>query len=233
MAGKRKYDRTGPMQAKKKRSKGTTYVGSAASAAWRSSPHYQALNRRAVASKETGFVDLSSASYNFNTSGSGPTLIATIPQGASVNQRIGKKIMLKSIQIRGSAVAAATATTNDCAMLIIYDRRPTGALPAITDILVSANSIAFNNDANSGRFKILRRVDFTLAGNPTTMTENFTRNMDDYIKVNLPVEYQAAGTGAIGDISAGALYVVTVGNQAAGTAAASTTLAFRTRFVDV
>jgi len=189
--------------------------------------------RRMITFKETGFVDLASASYNFNTSGGGPTLIATIAQGASVNQRVGKKIMLKSIQIRGSAVAAATATTNDCALLIVYDRRPTGALPAITDILVSANSIAFNNDANSGRFKILRRMDFTLAGNPTTMTEGFTKNLDDYIKVNLPVEYAAAGTGAIADVSLGALYIVTVGNQAAGTAAASATLAFRTRFVDI
>jgi len=229
---KRGYDKTGPMQGPKKRVRRTS-TGAAASAAWRASPAFQKLNRRAVANKESGFVDLASASYNFNTSGGGPALIATIAQGASVNQRIGKKIMLKSIQIRGSAVAASTATTNDCALLIVYDRRPTGALPAITDILVSANSISFNNDANSGRFKILRRMDFTLAGNTTTMTESFTKNLDDYIKVNLPVEFQAAGTGAIGDISTGALYIVTVGNQAAGTAAASATLAFRTRFVDV
>jgi hypothetical protein len=50
---------------------------------------------------------------------------------------------------------------------------------------------------------------------------------------NLPVVYKAATTGAINDIEEGALYLVTVGNIAAGTAAANTSSAFRLRFKDV
>ena len=42
-----------------------------------------------------------------------------------------------------------------------------------------------------------------------------------------PVVYKAAGTGAIGDIEEGALYLVTVGQVAAGTAAAAMRVAFR------
>ena len=48
-----------------------------------------------------------------------------------------------------------------------------------------------------------------------------------------PVVYKAAGTGAIGDIEEGALYLVTVGQVAAGTAAAAMRVAFRLRFLDV
>ena len=48
-----------------------------------------------------------------------------------------------------------------------------------------------------------------------------------------PVVYKAAGTGAIGDIEEGALYLVTIGQVAAGTAAAAARLAFRLRFLDV
>lgn len=222
---------TGPRQGSKKKVK-RTYTGSAASAAWRASPAYMGLNRRAVASKESGYVDLISASYNFDTTGS-IALIATIQQGTSVQQRIGKKVVLKSLQMRGFAQAGSTATINDVAMLIVYDARPTGSLPAITDILNSANSRSFNNDANSGRFKILKRVDCVLVGG-ATLTEATYKDMDFYLDLKKrPCVFQAAGSGAIGDISEGALYVVTVGSNAAGTTAASMVAGFRTRFIDV
>lgn len=200
----------------------------------------QGLNRRGVASKETGYVDLAPAVYDINTTGS-VTLIATVAQGAAVTQRIGKKAIWKSLQFRGYASNDSTAAVNDIAMLIVYDRRPTGALPAVTDIIVTpANSNSMNNDANSGRFKILKRWDTMLIG-PVTgtiatqqLTECSAVSADFYLKLRgLPVVYKAAATGAIGDIEEGALYMVLVGSQAAGTADAFLSGGFRTRFVDV
>ena len=196
-----------------------------------------ALNRRGVASKETGFVDLATAAYNMNTTGS-IVLIPTIAQGASVNQRVGKKIKLKSLACRGWIYNDTAASANDVAFLIVYDRRPTGSLPAITDILVAANSAAFNNDANSGRFQIMKRDDFVLLGVPaigSTMTDCSAVSADFYLNLrNLPCTFKAAGTGAIGDIEEGALYLVTVGNNTGGSNnGAFGSLAFRTRFIDV
>lgn len=194
------------------------------------------LNRRGVASRETGFVDLALATYAIDTTGS-VTLINTVPQGASVNQRVGKKILLKGLQCRGDMINGSTATANDCAFMIVYDKRPTGTLPAVTDILVSANAVAFNNDANSGRFVILKRVDQTLIGNltaPANYTDLSTVSTDWWLSLkDLPTTFKAAGTGAIGDIEEGALYLVTAGQVAAGTAAAQLRVAFRTRFLDV
>lgn len=183
--------------------------------------------------RETGYSDLASASYALDTTGS-ITLIATIAQGAATTQRVGKKIMLKSIQMRGFAFSNTATTVAEGSYLIVYDKRPTGALPAITDILVSINSTAFNNDTNSGRFQIIRRQDFCFAGNstaPATGKEIFPA--DDYIKIRKPIVYKAAATGAIGDIEQGALYLVTCGASAAGTGAATLTVGFRTRFIDV
>jgi len=192
------------------------------------------MNRRGVSSPETGFVDLAATGYNFSTTGS-IALIATIAQGASVNQRVGKKIVLKSLQVRGQSISGTTTTVADCALVIVYDRRPTGSLPAISDVLVSADSTAFNNDANSGRFQILKRVDFCHTGNSTTpATGGEIRDMAMWLSLkDLPVAYKAAGTGAIGDIEQGALYLITVGSNVAGTTAPQGTLAFRTRFLDV
>lgn len=201
----------------------------------RGSYQYQVryAGRRAVLLKETGYKDLANANYQCDTTGS-ITLIATVAQGTSVNQRIGKKLRWKSLQFRGEVQNNGSATITDNAVLIVYDRRPTGSLPAITDILDTANSQSFNNDANSGRFQVLKRMDFHLIGNTTNLTSRTNASADFYLDLKgLPCEYGSAGTGAIGDISRGALYLVTVGNMAAGATAAVVNGGFRTRFVDV
>lgn len=189
--------------------------------------------RRAVLLKETGYVDLANANYQCDTTGS-ITLIATVAQGTSVNQRVGKKIRWKSLQFRGEVQNNSTATITDNAVLIVYDNRPSGSLPNITDILDTANSQSFNNDANSGRFRVLKRLDFHLIGNTTSLTSATNMSADFYLDLKgFPCEFGALGTGAIGDISRGALYLVTVGNMAAGTTSAVLNGGFRTRFVDV
>lgn len=201
---------------------------------YRSTRYGRKLNRRGAQSKETGFVDLVNASYAADTTGT-LTLIATVAQGASVNQRIGKKITWKSMFIRGSCFAGSATTTVSTAFLIVYDRRPTGGNPNITDILVSANANSFNNDTNSGRFQILLRNDYQHTGNITTpATGKEAFDISEFIKLRgRKGVFKAAGTGAIGDIEEGAIYLVTVGDIAAGTGAGTFQLGFRTRFVDV
>lgn len=187
-------------------------------------------------SKEKGYVDLAAANYPLDTTGS-VTLLNTIGQGTAVFQRIGKKVVLKGLQCRGSVSNLTTATDNDFAYMIVYDKRPTGTLPSITDILEIASSLSMNKDANAGRFRILKRVDDVLAGNnaaAASYTSAMIKRADWWLDLkSAPVVYKAAATGAIGDIEEGALYLVTIGNRTAGTAAAQATLGFRLRFLDV
>lgn len=190
-------------------------------------------NRSLAPNKEVGYADVAFAVYPFNTTGS-ITLINTVAQGAGISQRIGKKWMMTSLQHRGAAVAGTTATVNDIVMMIVYDKRPTGALPAVTDILKSADSYGMNNDDNvPNRFMILKRWHTQLIGNSTTPATGLEIiDSDFYMPMRLPVVNKAVGTGAIGDIEEGALYLVCVGSAAAGTAAASLNATFRVRFID-
>lgn len=188
----------------------------------------RSMNTRPI---ENNYVDLAAAAYAADTTGT-VTLVATIAQGASVNQRIGKKAIYKSIQIRGAVANNSSAVYNRATMLLVYDRRPTGGLPAVTDILVSASSYAFPNDTNTGRFKTLMRRDYDLNNAPsaTTGTDSSSLLIDEYVKCSKQIIFKAAGTGAIGDIEEGALYLVTVGSAAAGATAAAITVGARVRY---
>ena len=90
------------------------------------------------------------------------------------------------------------------------------------------------NDNNTARFEVIRRKDFAMAGNSVTPTTGLeVINVDEYIKLNRrPITFESAGTGAIGDIDSGALYLVTVGSLAAGTTAPTLSCTFRTRFTE-
>lgn len=200
-------------------------------------------NPKSLRPQERNYVDTLGGAFACDTTGT-ITLLNTVAQGVSTVQRVGKKCYMTSLQIRGSATANAVGVSNDIAMLIVYDKRPTGALPAITDILVGANSTSFTNDVNTGRFKILKRMDKILLGGTTLATNPLVGgsgdeggatvvNTDSYMKMpKLPVVYKALGTGAIADIEEGALYLVTVGNVVAGTAAATLNANFRLRFTE-
>lgn len=191
-----------------------------------------ALKRLVAASKETGYLDTASATYALDTTGT-VTLLNGVQQGVAVTQRIGKKILMKSLQGRGRMLNGTTATSNDVAWMIVYDKRPNGNLPAINDILVSTSSQAMNNDNNAGRFSILKRCDAMMIGTATLPTETSAVSTDFYLDLKKhEVVYKAFQSGAINDIEQGALYLVTVGQNTAGTTAASLVETFRLRFFD-
>lgn len=188
-----------------------------------------------MAGNDYKFVDLAAANYQNDTTGS-ITLIATIPQGTTVNTREGKSAQLTSVRVRGFIESKAATTVAQAACYLVWDRQPNKALAAIADVLVSASSNAFPNRENAQRFVIIKSWRYGFAGNTTApAAQPTTIPVDDYVK--LPRECvtsftSADTTGVIGDIISGALLFITVGTIAAGTAAAESQLAFRVNFRD-
>lgn len=198
------------------------------------------VKRVVASSKETGYFDTAVTAYGLDSTGS-VTLLNPVPQGSTVSQRVGKKIVMRGLMCRGRIFNNDAALLNDLAYMIIYDKRPTGSLPSITDILVSISPSSMNNDNNSGRFETLKRVDDVLIGNTSgtgstypSLTECTAKDQTWYLPLkDRVVVYKALGTGAIADIEEGALYLITLGSTAAGTGAATLNCGFRMRFLDV
>jgi len=194
-----------------------------------------ALQRRqvmAARNKEAGYYDNGVITQAVNSTGY-IALFCTLTQGPGATQRVGKRAFYKSIQWRSVISADTTTTSAIGAWLIVYDRRPTGVLPAVTDIINSLSPLAMNNDDNAGRFQIVHRRDFAVVGNTTTPSTGMEVISDcGFIKFRRQVDFKSAGTGAIGDIEQGALYYVSIGSVAAGTADATHSIIFRTRFTE-
>nr|WAE42725.1 MAG: capsid protein [Cressdnaviricota sp.] len=160
-------------------------------------------------------------------------------QGATAHDRIGNKVVVTGIDVRCSVIggSALQPACNLVRFLIIYDKQPNGAFPTFGDILQrSANGggstfASGPNVSNLSRFKILsdKTKCLTLGG---TYTIPYRTSISG---LKLDVEYRTS-TGAIGDITTGAIYFMIFndggGNAVTTTAPALFGFASRIKYMD-
>ncbi len=127
-----------------------------------------------------------------------------IPEGNGQSARVGRKVNLTSIGIRGSVKIASTSTlanTGDVVrIMVVQDKQTNGASPAVATVLQSADYNAFGNLANRNRFVILRDKFIAIqsqSGSFDGTNDGFAEAFvffKDYFKVNIPIEYDASAT---------------------------------------
>lgn len=147
-----------------------------------------------------------------------------ITQGISANERVGRKIQMKSLQVRWSE--STTASLSALRILVVYDRDGL-PLPFITDVLSVDNFNSNMQLSNSDRFVVLH--DEVIPCEVSGPTNN-RRAGKFYIKLNLPTMYQGT-TNAGGDISHGSLWIMS--NSLNGPIGAGIGYNSRVRYTDV
>lgn len=184
---------------------------------------------------ENKTIDVDPATYAFDTTGS-ITLLSGVATGADFTDRIGRKIFMKSLYIRGIIKPVDNNVGNTLArMIIVYDMQPNGAAPGITDILKSSSPASQLNLNNRDRFRILIDKQWSigavsdastssLSGSPTVHT------LKKFKRLNLEEVFKGT-TSAITDISTGSIYMITLGDQAVGNGAV-VSMSSRVRFMD-
>lgn len=145
-----------------------------------------------------------------------PTVIV---QGDTEIQRIGRKVTLKSIAVKGTVTLTAQTSAADAScmvrMKIIQDSQTNGAAFAATDLLETDVIHSFNNLANSSRFRVLKQKTFQMRNNGMVAsgaaftTGEDVRKIDCYLPLNIPIEYDnSVSTGAIASVRSNSLWVV-------------------------
>lgn len=178
--------------------------------------------------QERKFLD-TPVTEDFTTTGfvSPLNLIAT---GTDFTNRIGRKVCMKSFQLRCFIGLESLSNPSGYRHILVYDKQTNGNTPAVTDILDnSVGGSLFNamiNLNNRDRFVIL--WDKTSSLNQAGM--NFIA-YKKYKKLNHETVYSGT-TAAIGSIATGGLFLVTLGSVAAGAADIDQVCTCRIRFVD-
>jgi len=140
----------------------------------------------------------------------GITELNCVPQGATSYNRIGTKILMKSIMFNGCFFLAGSAPTYALVRyMLIYDHSPNGAFPALADILsqnigTAPNFYSAINMSNRSRFIVLR--DRVRALDPDGGEGNMI-SCKEFVKCKLETQFKT-NTSTIGDITTGALYFV-------------------------
>ena len=166
------------------------------------------------------------------------TPLNLVQSGAGFYNRIGRRIEMKSLHLTGLIHSTGKQADQDyCRLLVVYDRQTNGALPAASDILKdydqsgSSSTGVFSgiNPDNRERFVILADYRLAMPGTSDTapgISANHavdpvapTFNINRFIPLkNLQTQFQAEHNPAlIGDISTGAMYLVTMGSFASTT----------------
>jgi len=191
-----------------------------------------------VGRTELKVIDTAANEYGIDQTGS-VTLIGGVATGTDYTNRIGRRILLKSVQLRGYCQPKdTTAGPQTCRVMIVYDRAPNGVIATLADIFtVPTSGQSMLNLTNRDRFRVISDTQFAMGQISTTATQTFAtgtlfKNMNIYRRLNHLVTF--GGTAAtIGSIETGALYLVTIGdNTAASTNGALLEATIRVRFTD-
>jgi len=191
---------------------------------------------------ERKVIDVASSTYQVNSTGSF-TLLNACVQGSDYSNRIGRKIVVKSVYIRGLVypeAATGSAPVIQCRMILLVDNQPNGSAPAVTDVLNTGTATSQLNLNNRDRFKIIRDQTFVLgpqtwvagplisvSGSPSV------HDVNCFAKINLETIYNAGNAGTIADINSGALYMLWIGSTvAASPGDGNAQVSSRVRFVD-
>lgn len=140
----------------------------------------------------------------------GITELNCVEQGATSYNRIGTKILIKSILFQACFSVAGSNAGNDLVRyMLVYDHQPNGAFPTFSTILSANIGTAPNfygsvNMSNRSRFIILR--DRIQAIDPDGGNGGMI-SVKEFIKTKLETQFKSS-TNTIEDITTGAIYLV-------------------------
>lgn len=153
--------------------------------------------------------------------------------GDDYDDREGRKIVVKSIHVRGYCHATPSTGVNQyCRWLLVLDKQANGTTITAADVLAGVAGTRFNafsNITNSRRFKILKDSRFTIKA--PTVGDQTNRVIDYYRKLNIACSF-STDTGLPADCITNSLWLITMGSEAAGTTDAVGILNCRLRFTD-
>lgn len=159
--------------------------------------------------------------------------IFTPPPGTGISERVGRKVQIKSIYLRGFVCTEAAATPGTGAasevqmsrLIIGYDMQPNGSSPAVLDVLEQAKVYSQLNINNRDRFRIIKDKQWVFdpfiynstAGSALIGVNRTGYPLKIYKKCNMETIFNGNNGHSAADVTTGLLFVLLITSTAAGT----------------
>lgn len=157
----------------------------------------------------------------FTAATPGAVVINQVPQGTTQSSRLGRRMLMKALRLKGFVQAAATGTISQVALSLVHQLPPNNPanMPPYADIWTAQSVNSLRNVDNDDKLKIVRRFDWGVCGNATTpQTGQELIPFDEYITFpkGIVTEWTFADTtGTYSNMEKGALMLYAQGNASA------------------
>lgn len=142
--------------------------------------------------------------------GAGATrnLLNGLQPGTSATSRLGRKIFMKSMQLRFHAepVGTTVGVPTPIRVLIVFDTQTNALMPAVTDVVVSDNIYAHMNLQNGDRFKVILDKEFKLG--TSAIGTDLIINWKKFRRLNLVTTFNSGNLADVTDIQTGSLIML-------------------------
>lgn len=175
---------------------------------------------------------------NYISPNASAVVLNQVPQGTSQTTRIGRKLLMQAIHLRGTITATFNnAFTNTVRLALVYIPRldrTTTTMPPQNVIWTAQDPRALRLINNVDRFKIIRQWTYQITGDGNAVTTGQEAvHFDEMVKINLPTVWTQANTsGTFDDMEEGALCLYSHGIQANAVGTAVVSYAARLYFQD-
>jgi len=173
-------------------------------------------------------VDVAGA-YTANTTGA-IQLLNGIARGDDINERIGRQVILKSIEMHVvNYVTPTTGIDQTQRILVVYDSQTNATALTILQVLNFVTTISLKNLENRKRFSILldKLINLNASGESGSKV-----CWKWYKKLNHETTFNNGDAATVADITTGSLYLISIGSEAAGATAGGTEMQCRIRYTD-
>lgn len=183
---------------------------------------------------ELKLIDVNASATDVTLAGTWQLLNGT-STGTDYQLRIGRKIRVKSIQLRGylRPTDPTTVVPQRWDLYVIYDKQSDGSAPTTTAFLENSTAVSFTNLNNRRRFMVLGHICGYLGSNGANGALAPGGEAIDWgAAVDLETIYNGTG-GTIADIATGSIYLLSISSTTSGTGTGFTTdMVGRVRFTD-
>lgn len=166
--------------------------------------------------EELKTIDVDGVSGTISSAGA-VTLLNGVAQGTDYTDRIGRKVMLRSILWRGFVTPSAATSLPEGAFfrcILFYDAQTNASTPLVTDVLATTAYDAPLNLTNRDRFRVLYDKYCTI--NATQYTTGaltsgspMPKHLKFYKKMSMEVIFGSTGS-TVGSIQTGGVFLLTI-----------------------